>query len=106
MFLNVFENMLLPCCKIVKDHIAEIGRILDKAKKKKKTLDIQKFRSKPFCKIKRSDGDALLNLNDIEDNYIKDFLKCVGALPTQVMQLQLKFCSTVILEVSLILLGF
>ena len=72
MFLNNLENMTLSCCEIIKNHTGEIKRIVDKAKKNRKIIDIQEFRSKPICHIKRSDGDVPLNLNIIAENYVKN----------------------------------
>jgi len=67
------ENMMLSCCELIKKHTNEIRRIVDKAKKNRKIIDIQEFRAKPICLIKRSDDDVPMNLNVIEENYVKDF---------------------------------
>ena len=63
----------MSCCKIVKNHIDEVKRIVDKAKKNCQNIDIQKFRSIPICSIKTPDGVTPLSLNDIEKKYANDF---------------------------------
>ena len=58
----------MSCCKIVKNHIDEVKRIVDTAKKNCQNIDVQKFRSIPICSIKTPDGVTPLSLNDIEKN--------------------------------------
>ena len=63
----------MSCCKIVKNHIDEVKRIVDTAKKNCQNIDVQKFRSIPICSIKTPDGVTPLSLNDIEKKYSNDF---------------------------------
>ena len=61
----------MSCCKIVKNHIDEVKRIVDKAKKNCQNIDVQKFRSIPICSIKTPDGVTPLSLNDIEKKILQ-----------------------------------
>ena len=65
--------MSCSCCKIIKNHIDEVKRIVDKAKKNRQNIDIQKFRSTIICSIKTPDGEIPLSLSDIENKYSHDF---------------------------------
>ena len=63
----------MTCCKIIKTHIDEVKRIVDKAKKNHQNIDIQKFKSTLICSIKTPEGEIPLSLNDIEKQYCNHF---------------------------------
>ena len=63
----------MSCCKIVNNHIDEVKRIVEKAKKNHHNIDIQKFRSTIICSIKTPVGETPLTLNDIVNKYSNHF---------------------------------
>ena len=61
------------CCKVIKNHIDEVKKILDKAKKNPQNLDVVKFKSTLICSIKTPEGEIPLSLSDIEKQYCNHF---------------------------------
>ena len=63
----------MSCCKIVNNHVDEVKRIVEKAKKNHQHINIQNFRSTIICSIKTPVGETPLTLNDVVNKYSNHF---------------------------------